>query len=163
MKIPFSIFLLAVMLGCYRNDPVLTSVVYCNSRQDYAKTVDEASRRLIGTWKLVRISGGWINPANVTTIPVSDQVVTFDTNRTCVVTKDGQRSSSLAYSLSSTPRTPGYTGSALPELTVIDSSRTTSSPLQLGQAVLFVCDQEMILDYGTPVDATSHTYQRQNR
>ncbi len=32
--------------------------------------------------------------------------------------------------------------------------------LRLGKSILFVCDEEMILDYGTAVNGASSTYRR---
>lgn len=56
----------------------------CPANGKYARTVSEAAKGIVGTWKLVSSEYGWVND-----ITPNDQRLIFKTDGTCtVITKD---------------------------------------------------------------------------
>lgn len=142
MKKTGLIVCLIAVLGCHHDSSTITPSVVCNASQNFAKAATDASQLLIGKWKLNAIKGGWVTP---TTIP--NQSVTFQTNGTCIVSSDGQDSGPVAYTVTS--------GITAPSLAVNDTSRTS-----IGRSTLFICEDEMMLDYGVIADAPVYVYRR---
>jgi hypothetical protein len=156
MKKWYYLVLSMVALGCGLRNSVLPVTIACNSRNEYAKTVGEASARVLGTWKLAFISAGWRDSP-----PVPNQVVTFSADGTCTIVTEGQSPLTFPYSIDSSPLI-GNSSLVLPRVSVQDSTLPSSYRPRLGTGTLFICAEELILDYGTAIDGPSQTYRRVN-
>ncbi|WP_133163381.1 hypothetical protein [Siphonobacter curvatus] len=119
----------------------------CDASQAYTTSVEEGSRRLLGTWRLKTIKGGFVKHD---TIP--NQVVHFFANYTCQVTAQGRTSPRMPYQVSIVDRPL--------QLAVTDSVETSYSR-KLGKSRMYICEEELILDYGREVDAQAYIYTRQ--
>lgn len=128
-----------------------------NASQDYANEPAQAARKILGTWRLFSITTGLAKPP-----AVPNQLLTFKADGTCIVTRDGKVYSPFPFLING-GELPGYPGVPLPQLVVKDSTQPDVPFLKLGTSILFVCGEEMILDYGTAVDGPSATYRRENQ
>ncbi|WP_420153258.1 hypothetical protein [Siphonobacter sp.] len=134
------------LIAC-KKTPSPPRPVDCDASQSYATSVEEGSRRLLGTWRLKTIKGGFVKHD---TIP--NQVVHFFANYTCRVTAQGRTSPRMTYEVS-------LAGRPL-QLSVTDSVET-SYLRQLGKSRMYICEEELILDYGREIDAQAYIYTRQ--
>ena len=134
------------LIAC-KKTPSSPSPVDCDASQAYATSVEEGSRRLLGTWRLKTIKGGFMQHD---TIP--SQVLHFFANHTCQITAQGRTSPRMPYQVS-------LAGLPL-QLSVTDSVET-SYLRQLGKSRMYICEEELILDYGREVDAQAYIYTRQ--
>lgn len=134
------------LIAC-KKTPSSPRPVDCDASQAYATSVEEGSRRLVGTWKLKAIKGGWVQPD---TIP--NQVVRFFANYTCQVTAQGRTSPRMPYEVSLAGR---------PLALSVTDSVETSYLRQLGKSRMYICEEELILDYGREVDGQAYLYVRQ--
>lgn len=134
------------LIAC-KKTPSSPKPVNCDASQAYATSVGEGSRRLLGTWQLKAIKGGWVQPD---TIP--NQVVHFFADYTCQVTAQGRTSPRMPYEVSLAD---------LPlQLSVTDSVET-SYLRQLGKSRMYLCEEQLILDYVREVDGQAYLYTRQ--
>lgn len=150
--------LILLTISCKREtEKILTS--NCSARQDYAKEPNEAARKVLGTWRLFSVTTGLVRPP-----VVPNQLLTFKADGTCVMIRDGKAYPPYPF-LINTGELPGYHGVPvpLPQLVVTDNSQLDVQFLRLGKSILFVCDEEMILDYGTAVDGPSAIYRRESK
>ncbi|MBC8152884.1 MAG: hypothetical protein H7Z72_08245 [Bacteroidetes bacterium] len=150
---------ITLLISCRQDGPSVTASTdtpTCDTNQNYAKTPAEAAQRVVGEWKLRNIIGGYI----LSPPPVPDQTIVFSQDGSCVITEDGQRSGSFMYKVGTIQNFVG-TGLLLPSLTVSDTTQTTPDRIRIGGPVaMFVCDNQLILDYGRPVDAGAYVYQK---
>ncbi|OZI09713.1 hypothetical protein BWI93_02280 [Siphonobacter sp. BAB-5385] len=137
---------LLVLVSC-KKTPSSPRPVDCDASQAYVTSVEEGSRRLLGTWRLKTVKGGFVKHD---TIP--NQVVHFFANYTCQVTAQGRTSPRMPYEISLADRPL--------QLSVMDSVET-SYLRQLGKSRMYICEEELILDYGREVDAQAYIYTRQ--
>ncbi len=154
---------LTVALACHREgtsitptavDPLFTAAP-CDARQNYAKATNEAAQKLIGTWKLTGIQGYFPTPP-----PIPDQSVAFASDGTCTTTQGGKAYGPFRYQVGTIQNFVGL-GLAFPALTVTDTLKTPTTYGSIGgPVVMLVCDNQLILDYGTPVDAPAYTYRK---
>ncbi|OMP13587.1 putative ATP-dependent RNA helicase HAS1 [Corchorus olitorius] len=133
------------LIGCNKT-PSSLRPVDCDASQAYATSVEEGSRRLLGTWRLKAIKGGFIQHDSI-----PNQIVHFFANYTCQVTAQGHTSPRMPYEVS-------LAGRPL-QLSVTDSIET-SYLRKLGKSRMYVCEEELILDYGREVDAQAYIYSR---
>lgn len=152
------VYLLSMgLLSCSEDNPAITTNK-CRATQQYAKTINQANARLIGSWSLVDV----ISLGSSST-PIQ-QTVRFDTTGHCLITQDGQQYGPYLYTVDSATSFRDQT-QAVPRLTVIDSINTNPSKpfilyrIAIGQ--LYVCEQELVLDYGGNLKTSTRTYQRQ--
>lgn len=153
------VMLLVLLIISCKKETESTSTPTCNASQDYVKTPAEAARKVLGTWRLFKITTGLAKPP-----AVPNQLLTFKADGTCIVTRDGKVYSPYPF-LINTGELPGYQGVPvpLPQLVVTDNSQLDVQFLKLGKSILFVCEEEMILDYGTAIDGSSVTYRRESK
>lgn len=148
------ILLICILVGCRSKEPLPESEISCNATDNYAKTINEASARLLGSWKLVQFSAG-LGGAQ----PVPEQVVIFRKDGNCVITSGGRTSPPISYALD-TASIIGNSDFIVPQLAIQDSSELYIKPFPLGKSLLFICDEEMVLDYGSPLDGSVLKYRK---
>lgn len=166
MKIVALLCVMTMLSACRREKSSIvpgTDEVLCDARQNYVKTETEAAQKLIGEWKLQAVDGYFVVRPGVTapaTPVVPDHSITFSKNGVCTITQNGRRSGSVAYQVGTIRNFVGI-GLSYPSLTVADTMQNASTGIKIGgPVVLLVCDNKLILDYGTPVDAPAYTYQK---
>ncbi len=135
----------------------------CAASGNYAKTVDESAKRIVGTWKLTVAANGWA----IDSMPEEQRLV-FKADGTCTVIKKNLTYAPVKYSIglldleAPSPIT-GVSGT-MPMLTVNDSPRGSRDYFPVGKSILIICQDEMILDYGIGkyADANVLTYKRES-
>lgn len=155
MKLAVFSGLISIALSSCSADKSITVSVSCDATQQYAKTVTQANQRLIGNWRLTSVSAGFGQGP-----PIPTQVVEFDPTGQCSITQDGHRFGPFPYA---TTLAPSFSNRTLiiPQLSVNDSTPSSSPFLRLGRGQLYICDEELVLDYGSAFDGPTHTYRRE--
>lgn len=155
----YSLFLALIVcsIGC-KKEPTFTVTRTCNSSSDYAKTRPKASQKLIGNWHLTRIVGGFI--ANPRPIPTAEVMLRFTAVNQLVITVDGDQKPPVSYDVifGPFPYDPANSGV---QLTVANYVTYPGNPgFSLGNSTMYVCDEQLVLDYGTVVDGPAQVYNR---
>ncbi len=163
MKYLLLLFVALTVITCSTKSTSVTPVVDCNPNTEHADSVAQASALLVGTWKLIAVQ---TDIDSLHRPPVPNQVITFKSDHTCIVTKDGQASDPVLYTVTmgvqvGTANPGGFNIVLRPQLTVQAAQTATLFSPPFGTSTLFICPQKLILDYGTPIDAPAYTYQRQ--
>lgn len=150
-------------VACSHKQTSVTPVTACNPKVEHADSAGQASALLVGNWKLTAVQTDVDSSHRP---PVPNQVVTFKSDHTCIITNNGQASAPLAYTVtmgvpSGTGNPGGFNIVLRPQLTVhpVQLSPLYSAPS--GISTLYICSQNLILDYGTAFDAPAYSYQRQ--
>ena len=154
MKTNLILSILVVFAGCSRQD--VSVVISCNSRKDYAKTVTEAQSKLIGTWRLTSDRGcGVRNEA----IPVANIILTFSPAQAVSATIEGQKTNVVSYQLilNQAP----YGKDSLTQLAIGQPLIMPNVPAySMRNGVVYVCDEQLSIDYGSAVDLPVQEYSR---
>lgn len=136
----------------------------CLANGEYARTVSEAAKRIVGTWKLVSSEYGWVNDYTP-----NDQRLIFKADGTCTgITKDSVYAP-VNYSMQMLDKVGysplNYLSAPVPVLTAGDTIQAGSNIkyYQVGKSILIPCQDEMRLDYGLGIyaDAPVLTYRRE--
>ena len=161
-------FLVLLAIACTKDRSSTSEVTPAENIEsaasvNHAKTVDEAAKRIVGTWKLTVAANGWF------TDPMpEEQRLIFKADGTCTVIKKNLTYAPIKYSvgllnLQAPSPITGVSGT-MPMLTVNDSARGSRDYFPVGKSILIICEEEIILDYGIGkyADADVLTYKRES-
>lgn len=136
----------------------------CPANGKYARSVSEAAKGIIGTWKLVSSEYGWV--PNYTP---DEQRLTFKADGSCtVVTKDSTYAP-VNYSMQTLDKVGysplNYPSAPVPVLSAGDTIQAGRDIkyYRVGKSILILCQDELHLDYGLGkyADAPVLTYRRE--
>lgn len=151
----YMLLIIIALTGCTKQETSFT--ISCNARKDYAKTVTEAQSKLVVSWRLVSDQG--FTTSNGIR-PVANVIVSFSSAQKVAATINGKQTNEVSYQVVIAP-SPYSGGTAYTQLSLVNAivaPNTTAYSLRNG--VIFVCDNQLVIDYGSAVDLPVQEYSR---
>ena len=159
MKTFVFIAALWLLIGCRKPDDIDPVERTCYLSGQAAKTAPEVRQKLAGVWRLTGIVGSYkLQNRNPNT--VADVTLTFQSDGQLVVTIDGKAQTPTTYDVIVSPL-PYDSATTGPQLILPGRlAYAGTRSFELDRSTIYVCDDQLSLDYGTVVDASAQEYDR---